>query len=48
MPKNLTAQSNTFFAPDRAAWHAWLAEHGSRENEVWLISKVPTSHPASL
>ena len=37
MPKNLTDQSNTFYAPDRAAWRAWLAEHGRRENEVWLI-----------
>jgi uncharacterized protein YdeI (YjbR/CyaY-like superfamily) len=37
MPKNLTDQSNTYYAPDRAAWHAWLAEHGSREREVWLI-----------
>ena len=46
MPKNLTAQSNTFFAPDRAAWHAWLAEHGSQENEVWLIfTKSRTGQP---
>jgi len=37
MPKNLTDQSNTFFAPDRAAWRAWLSEHGQCENEVWLI-----------
>lgn len=37
MPKNLTDQSNTFFAPDRTAWRAWLAEHSSRENEVWLV-----------
>ena len=46
MPKSLTAQSNTFFAPDRAAWHAWLAEHGSQENEVWLIfTKSRTGQP---
>ena len=53
MPKNLTDQSNTFFAPDRAAWHAWLIEHSSREpeahpevDEVWLIfMKAHTGRP---
>jgi uncharacterized protein YdeI (YjbR/CyaY-like superfamily) len=53
MPKNLTDQSNTFFAPDRAAWRAWLAEHSSREgeadsevSEVWLIfTKSHTGQP---
>ena len=53
MPKNLTDQSNTFFAPDRAAWRAWLIEHSSREpeahpevDEVWLIfMKAHTGRP---
>ena len=52
MPKNLTDQSNTFYAPDREAWHAWLAEHAARAgeaagvNEVWLIfMKQHTGQP---
>jgi uncharacterized protein YdeI (YjbR/CyaY-like superfamily) len=47
MPKNLTDQSNTFFAPDRAAWRAWLAENVSTEvDEVWLIfMKSHTGQP---
>ena len=27
----------TFSPPDRQSWHDWLVEHGSIENEVWLI-----------
>jgi uncharacterized protein YdeI (YjbR/CyaY-like superfamily) len=27
----------TFYAPDRAAWREWLAEHGAIESEVWLV-----------
>ena len=52
MPKKLTDQSNTYYAPDRAAWHAWLVEHAMREgeapgvNEVWLIfMKQHTGQP---
>jgi uncharacterized protein YdeI (YjbR/CyaY-like superfamily) len=46
--------THTFSAPDRAAWHDWLAEHGANETEVWLIyfkaaSGKPTiSYPDSL
>ncbi|MGA2488703.1 MAG: YdeI/OmpD-associated family protein [Anaerolineales bacterium] len=29
--------SQTFTASDRAAWHAWLAEHGDHATEVWLV-----------
>jgi uncharacterized protein YdeI (YjbR/CyaY-like superfamily) len=44
----------SFHAPDRAAWHAWLAEHGATENEVWLVynkaatGKPTVSYPDSL
>jgi len=27
----------TFYAPDRAAWCAWLAANGTAEREIWLI-----------
>jgi uncharacterized protein YdeI (YjbR/CyaY-like superfamily) len=27
----------TFYAPDRAAWRAWLAANGSATRELWLI-----------
>ena len=27
----------TFYAPDRAAWRAWLAANGQAEREIWLI-----------
>ena len=33
MPKKLTDQSNTYYAPDRAAWHAWLVEHAMCEGK---------------
>jgi uncharacterized protein YdeI (YjbR/CyaY-like superfamily) len=29
--------TQTFTAPDRAAWHDWLTEHGGSESEVWLV-----------
>jgi uncharacterized protein YdeI (YjbR/CyaY-like superfamily) len=29
--------THTFTAPDRSAWHDWLAEHGAAESEVWLV-----------
>ncbi len=37
MPKSLTDSSKTLLVADRAAWRAWLAEHGATESEVWLI-----------
>jgi uncharacterized protein YdeI (YjbR/CyaY-like superfamily) len=29
--------TQTFHAPDRAAWREWLAEFGTTQNEVWLV-----------
>jgi uncharacterized protein YdeI (YjbR/CyaY-like superfamily) len=29
--------TTTFYAPDRAAWRAWLAANGAAEREIWLI-----------
>ena len=29
--------TTTFYAPDRAAWRAWLAANGQAEREIWLI-----------
>jgi uncharacterized protein YdeI (YjbR/CyaY-like superfamily) len=46
--------TQTFTAPDRAAWRDWLAEHGSHESEVWLVyykagsGKQSISYPDSL
>ena len=38
--------TQTFTAPDRAAWRDWLAEHGDRETEVWLVYyKAGTGQP---
>jgi uncharacterized protein YdeI (YjbR/CyaY-like superfamily) len=39
--------TQTFTAPDRASWHKWLAEHGNKESEVWLIYfKAGTGKPS--
>ena len=40
----------TYYAPDRAAWRAWLAEHHATEKSVWLIiyrkkSNTPSGVP---
>ena len=41
---NLT---NTFFAPTRAAWRAWLEENHASQKEVWLIyHKAPGTQPS--
>ncbi len=46
--------TQTFHAPDRAAWREWLAEHGVEESEVWLVyykagsSKTSISYQDSL
>ena len=29
--------TETFLAPDRASWRAWLEEHHSSKSEIWLI-----------
>jgi len=29
--------TETFFAPDAAAWRAWLAAHHADRSEIWLI-----------
>ena len=31
------ADADTFFASDRAAWRAWLAEHYGSDTVVWLL-----------
>jgi uncharacterized protein YdeI (YjbR/CyaY-like superfamily) len=39
--------TQTFSAPDRAAWHAWLAENGKRTSEIWLVYyKAGTGKPS--
>ncbi len=38
--------TQTFNAPDRAAWHAWLADHADHASEVWLVYfKAATGKP---
>lgn len=29
--------SQTFYAPNRKTWRAWLKQHSSTEPEIWLI-----------
>lgn len=29
--------TETFFAPDREAWRAWLSEHHGSAREIWLV-----------
>lgn len=29
--------TKTLYAPDRKAWHAWLAKHHGTEPEIWLV-----------
>ncbi len=31
------AESDTFFAEDRAAWREWLAAHHAERTQVWLL-----------
>jgi uncharacterized protein YdeI (YjbR/CyaY-like superfamily) len=39
--------TQTFTAPDRAAWRDWLSEHGATETEVWLVYyKAGTGKPS--
>jgi uncharacterized protein YdeI (YjbR/CyaY-like superfamily) len=39
--------TQTFTAPNRAAWRDWLVEHGDRETEVWLVYyKAGTGKPS--
>ncbi len=38
--------TQTFTAPDRAAWHDWLAENGEHTTEIWLVYfKADTGKP---
>ena len=38
--------TQTFNAPDRAAWREWLAKHGATESEIWLVYyKAGTGKP---
>jgi uncharacterized protein YdeI (YjbR/CyaY-like superfamily) len=33
----MIAITETFFAPDRAAWRAWLTANHARASEIWLV-----------
>lgn len=47
MTKNLSPQSQTFYARDRAEWRAWLEQHSTVQSEVWLIYyKVDSGQPS--
>lgn len=35
-------------AMDRAAWRQWLAEHGSKAREIWLVLYKPSSGKADF
>lgn len=38
--------TETFYAPDRAAWRAWLTAHHNVKSEIWLVSyRVATGRP---
>lgn len=34
--------TQTFYAPDRAAWRQWLADNHARASEIWLL--YPDAH----
>jgi uncharacterized protein YdeI (YjbR/CyaY-like superfamily) len=39
--------TQTFIAPDRAAWRNWLTEHGEATSEIWLVYyKATTGKPS--
>ena len=39
--------TQTFHAPDRATWRAWLAENGHNTREIWLVYyRVGTGRPS--
>ncbi len=40
--------TQTFTAPDRAAWRDWLAGHGASESEVWLVYYKADSGKATI
>ena len=35
--------TETFYAPDRASWRAWLEQHHQQKDEIWLVSYVKSS-----
>ncbi len=37
MPALVREISETVFAPDAAAWRAWLAAHHADRHEIWLV-----------
>lgn len=41
-------QRRVFFAGDRQAWRAWLAEHAETEKEIWLAFPPEASDEAGL
>ena len=40
--------TTTFYAPDRAAWRAWLTASGMIECEIWLIFYLQETHRHAL
>lgn len=39
--------TTTFYAPDRAAWRAWLEAHHATDTEIWLVNyKKHTGTPS--
>jgi uncharacterized protein YdeI (YjbR/CyaY-like superfamily) len=39
--------TETFYAPDRAAWRAWLAANHATAKEIWLVTYgKKSSHPS--
>jgi uncharacterized protein YdeI (YjbR/CyaY-like superfamily) len=42
------AESDTFFAADRAAWRGWLAAHHAGRAQVWLLLHKKHVHEPSV
>ena len=40
--------TQTFYAPDRAAWRQWLTDHHATAKEIWLVSYGRTSGQLSV
>ncbi len=40
--------TETFYAPDRAAWRAWLEQHHADKDEIWLVTYPKSSDKPSI
>lgn len=40
--------TETFYAPDRAAWRTWLIEHHATKTEIWLLFPSKISDKPSV